>query len=115
MSEHKCECPIMPRIERLEHHMFGERESNTPGIHPIMFGDGAKDGGIVQDIRDIKWYGRVGLWIVTILGGAILVTLGNLVAMKISGSPVPPTAQKAAPVDDAASAAAKTHDATRAN
>lgn len=82
----KCECPMMPRIERLEHHMFGERASNTPGIHPIMFGDGADKGGIVQDIRDIKWYGKLGLWVITIIGGAILVTLGNLLAAKMAGN-----------------------------
>lgn len=86
MSEpNKCECQIMPRVEALERHMFGHRDSNTHGVHPAMFGDGSERVGIVQDIRDIKWYGKLGLWIITIIGGAILVTLGNLLATKISG------------------------------
>jgi excisionase family DNA binding protein len=83
----RCECPIMARVETLEQHMYGHKATNIPGIHPIMFGDGGERTGIVQDIRDIKWYGKLALWAIAIVGGSILIALGNLITMKMTGTP----------------------------
>ena len=64
--------------------MHGNDATNVQGLYPIMFGTREKLG-MIQDIRDIKWYGKLALWALTIIGGAILVAMANLVAARFNG------------------------------
>ena len=90
--------------------MHGNDATNVQGLYPIMFGTREKLG-MIQDIRDIKWYGKLALWIVTIIGGAILVALANLVAARIGGQAAPVSAINVAPAANAMSATDAPKDA----
>ena len=90
--------------------MHGNDATNVQGLYPIMFGTREKLG-MIQDIRDIKWYGKLALWALTIIGGAILVALANLVAARIGGQAQPVSVINVAPAANAMSATDAPKDA----
>ena len=90
--------------------MHGHDATNTQGLYPLMFGTREKLG-MIQDIRDIKWYGKLALWALTIIGSAILVALANLVAARIGGQAAPVSVINVAPAGNAMSATDAPKDA----
>lgn len=90
----------MPRIESLERHMFGHAQTNTHGVHPTMFGDGADRPGVVGEVREVKFYIKIAIGVVIVFGTAILAAIANTSWSKLT-APSPAVL----PVKDAASAA----------
>jgi len=90
--------------------MHGHDATNTQGLYPLMFGTRERLG-MIQDIRDIKWYGKLALWIVTIIGSAILVALANMVTAQFSQKAQPVSVINVAPAANAMSATDSPKDA----
>ena len=90
--------------------MHGHDATNTQGLYPLMFGTSEKLG-MIQDIRDIKWYGKIAMWALTIIGGAILVALANMMAAQFSQRDQPVSVINVAPAGNAMSATDTPKDA----
>lgn len=87
----------MPRLETIERHMFGHRESNTHGVHPTVFGDGDGKPGIVGMMREVRWYLRL---VVAGIGVVLAVIIGKWAEMKVM--PAQSVSQSVITSDDAA-------------
>jgi len=90
----------MPRIETLERHMFGHQQTNTHGVHPVMFGDGADRLGIVGEVREVKFYIKLAIGVVIVFGTAILASIANTSWGKLTAPSQ--TVSQSISVDDAA-------------